>query len=95
MLHALRRHPFPVRAWFRHSLVLTYAMPRHVLEPLLPPGVMLDTWGDRGFLAIALVQTDHLRPSWLPRFLGQRFFLSGYRIFTRFQTAGGRRLRAA
>jgi len=32
---------------------------------------------------MALVQTEDLRPSFLPRAVGRNFFLSGYRIFTR------------
>ena len=83
MLHLLKRHPFPVTAFFRQSLVLSYAFPDHVLAPLLPPGLVLDTYGDYGFLAIALVQTERLRPSFMPAPLGRDFFLSGYRIFTR------------
>ena len=83
MLHLLKRHPVPMSAFFRHSLVLTYAFPREVLEPLVSPGLVLDTFGDVGFLAIALVQTAHLRPSVLPAAMGYDFFLSGYRIFTR------------
>ena len=79
----LQRHPFPVSAWFSHSLVLTYAYPPKILAPLLPPGLVLNTWRDHGFLAIALVQTRQLRPSFLPAALGRDFFLSGYRIFTR------------
>ncbi|MFN2507940.1 MAG: DUF2071 domain-containing protein [Chthoniobacterales bacterium] len=93
ILWKLKRHPLPVVAHFRHSLVLTYALPRDVLTLLLPPGLILDTFGDFGFLAIALVQTEGLRPAFLPKALGQDFFLSGYRIFTRFQTSTGRTLR--
>src|SRR2546427_4401923 len=87
MLHLLKRHPFPVSAFFRHSLVLTYAFPPDILQPLLPPGLVLDTYRDSAFLAIALVQTENLRPSFLPAAMGRDFFLSGYRIFTRL--AGG------
>jgi hypothetical protein len=83
MLHWLKRHPIPISAFFRHSLVLTYAFPPEFLEPLLPPGLLLDTWHGHAFLAVALVQTEDLRPSFLPRALGCNFFLSGYRIFTR------------
>jgi hypothetical protein len=93
MFYRLKRHPIPVRAFFRHSLVLTYGLPKAILRPLLPPGLTLDTLGETGFLAIALVQTESLRPLGSPRFLGQDFFLSGYRIFTRFTTSTGRRLR--
>jgi hypothetical protein len=83
MLHLLRRHPIPVCAYFRHSLVLTYALPPESLEPFLPKRLELDVFRGYGFLAIALVQTEGLRPSFLPAALGQDFFLSGYRIFTR------------
>lgn len=88
MLHLLKRHPLPVVAFFRHSLVLTFAYPQKLLLPLLPPGLVLDTYKGFGFLAIAMVQTMHLRPSFLPEFLGQDFFLSGYRIFARLDTTG-------
>jgi hypothetical protein len=93
ILRKLKRHPFAVVAHFHQSLVLTYALPRDVLAPLLPPGLILDTFGGLGFLAIALVQTERLRPAFVPKILGQEFFLSGYRIFTRFQTSSGRTLR--
>jgi len=83
MLHIFRRHPFPVKAEFRHSLVLTYAFPTKLLAPLLPPGLVLDAYECHGFVAIALVATSRLRPSFLPKALGLDFFLSGYRIFTR------------
>jgi hypothetical protein len=91
MVHWLKRHPVPVTAFFRHALVLTYAFPPKVLAPLLPEGLVLDTWRGRGFLAIALVQTERMRPSFLPAAIGCRFFLSGYRLFTRL--AGGASLR--
>lgn len=93
MFAALKRHPMPIEAFFRYSLVLTYAYPEDLLRPLLPPGLTLDTYQGLGFLAIALVQANHLRPMGLPRFLGLDFFLSGYRIFSRFQTMDGRTLR--
>ena len=93
MLHRLRRHPFTVEAYFQHSLVLTYAYPATVLTPLLPPGLTLDAHDGLGFLAIALVDTRGLRPSFVPKALGQDFFLSGYRIFARLTTRAGRTLR--
>lgn len=93
ILRKLKRHPLPVVAYFRQSLVLTYALPQQILTPLLPPGLLLDTFGDFGFVAIALVQTDNLRAAFLPKIFGQNFFLSGYRIFSRFHTSSGRTLR--
>jgi hypothetical protein len=92
-MHQLQRHPLPVSAFFRHSLVLAYALPSRVLEPLLPPGLTVDTHDEFGFVAIAMVQTESLRPSILPEFLGQDFFLGGYRIFSRYRTRGGKNLR--
>lgn len=83
MLERIRRHPLPVVAHFRHSLVLAYAFPQEVLRPLLPPGLVLDTLDDLGFAAVALVQTERLRPSFMPARLGRSFFLSGYRLFVR------------
>jgi uncharacterized protein YqjF (DUF2071 family) len=89
----LKRHPIPVRARFRYSLVLTYAFPEQMLEELLPPGLNLDTHNGFGFLAIAMVQTESLRPAFLPACFGRDFFLIGYRIFARYRTRAGRTLR--
>jgi hypothetical protein len=89
MLAALRRHPIPIAARFRHALVLTYAVPAAALEPLLAPGLEVDRFGPYGFVATALVQTEGLRPAFLPRWLGRRFFLVGHRIFVRHTTPEG------
>lgn len=88
MLHLLRRHPFGVEAHFERSLVLAYAVPRDVLATLVGPGLEIDSYDDWGFLAIAMVQTRGLRPKGFPAWLGRDFFLSGYRVFTRFVRAG-------
>jgi uncharacterized protein YqjF (DUF2071 family) len=88
MIYWLRRHPIPISAFFRHSLVLTYALKPEVLTPLLPEGLVLDTFRGFGFLAVALVQTERLRPSFLPAAVGGDFFLSGYRVFTRLAQNG-------
>lgn len=89
----LQRHPIPVVADFEHCLVLTYAIPARLLAPLLPPGLTLDTLGDIGFVAVAVVDTRNLRPAGLPRAIGQDFVLAGYRIFCKFRTPEGRTLR--
>lgn len=89
----LRRHPVPIRATLRECVTLTYAAPAAVLRPLLPPGLELDTVGDNGFVAVALVQTERLRPDGVPAALGGNFFLAGYRVFARFRTEDGRMLR--
>jgi hypothetical protein len=90
---ALRHHPFGVEAYFRRSLVLTYAARAAAIADLAGPGLELDTYDDWGFLAIALVQTEDLRPKGLPRWLGRSFFLSGYRVFTRLARPGKQPLR--
>jgi hypothetical protein len=88
-----RRHPIPIEARLEHCLTLTYALPAGSLRPLLPRGLRLDTWGDLGFVAVALVQTRSLRPAGLPEWLGRDFFLAGYRVFTRLDLPDGRSLR--
>lgn len=94
MLQLLKNHPFDVKAHFDMSLVLTFALPKETLNPLLPPCLQLDTFKDTyGFLAAAFVKTRNLRPSIFPEFTGQDFILAGYRIFVRYQTAEGKRLR--
>jgi uncharacterized membrane protein YphA (DoxX/SURF4 family) len=89
----LRRHPIPIEAHFHECVTLTYALPADVLRPLLTPGLELETAGGYGFVAVALVQAESLRPAGVPAALGQDFFLAGYRVFTTFRAPGGRRLR--
>ncbi|MFD0033576.1 hypothetical protein ACWGDS_30995 [Streptomyces sp. NPDC055059] len=97
--YLIQRHPLPIRAHFAHSLVLTYALPAEVLRPLVPPVLELDTYRaneqdvEYGFVAAALVDTRALRPAGLPARLGRDFLLTGYRVFTRFPTPGGRIMR--
>ncbi len=93
VLHLIKRHALPVKAQLRASLVLAYAVPAEALLPLLAPGLLLDTYGEFGFLAIALVETQGLHPAFLPASLGLDFFLAGYRIFARYRTSSGRNLR--
>src|ERR1051325_4033291 len=93
MSHIAQRHPISVRAFFQRTLVLAYALPEESLAPLLPPGLVLDTYREFGFLAIAMVQTEALRPACLPSWLGRDFFLSGYRVFARYRTVTGHTLR--
>jgi Uncharacterized conserved protein (COG2071) len=93
MFAALHRHPFPVQAFFRHSLVLTFAYPEALLQTLLPPCLTVDSYEGNGFLAIALVQTEALRPAGFPAWMGRDFFLSGYRIFSRYRRTNGKVLR--
>jgi len=72
---------------------LTYAARASALADLAGPGLGLDTYDGWGFFAIALVETQNLRPKPFPRWLGYSFFLSGYRLFTRFARPGKQTLR--
>jgi len=90
----LKNHPFAVEAHFKSTIVLTYALPKEQLESLLPACLTLDTHNNKwAFVAVALVQTENLRPKGFPKFMGNDFFLVGYRIFVRYTTNNGKRLR--
>ena len=89
----LKRHPFPVVAWFDRVIAVSFAFPREVLRPLVPEPLEIDCHGDFGFVTVALVWTKGLRPAAFPRLMGQDFFLAGYRVFTRLRDGDGRRLR--
>ncbi|MEQ1732528.1 MAG: DUF2071 domain-containing protein [Bacteroidia bacterium] len=90
----LKSHPFAVEAHFDSSLVLTFAVPKAQLQHLIPECVELDTFNDTwAFVAIAMVRTKELRPKGFPKFMGNDFFLIGYRVFVRYTNNVGKRLR--
>lgn len=90
----LKNHPFAVEAFFDRSLVLSFSVPKEQLQHFIPSCLTLDTFeGKWAFLAVAMVQTSGLRPKGFPKFMGQDFFLIGYRIFVRYISKEGRRLR--
>ncbi len=94
MFSFLKNHPFAVEAYFESSLVLTYAVPKEEFQNRIPPYLTLDTLYDTwAFIAVAMVNTKALRPKGFPPFLGNDFFLTGYRIFVRYTTSAGKRLR--
>jgi hypothetical protein len=94
MLSFLKNHPFAVEAFFESSLVLTFAVPKEELQTYIPDCLQLDTFNDKwAFVAIAMVQTKDLRPKGFPRFLGNNFFLIGYRVFVRYTNNAGKNLR--
>jgi uncharacterized protein YqjF (DUF2071 family) len=91
---SLKDHPFDVAAFFESSLVLTYAVPVAELKGMIPPCLELDVFEDQwAFIAIAVVKTKHLRPKGFPVWMGNDFVLTGYRIFVRYTTNQGKRLR--
>jgi uncharacterized protein YqjF (DUF2071 family) len=94
MLSFLKNHPFAVEAHFKSSTVLTFAVPKEQLQKLIPECLELDTFNDTwAFIAVAMVQTTGLRPKGFSIFLGNDFFLIGYRIFVRYTNLAGKRLR--
>ena len=94
MFNFLKNHPFAVEAFFKNSVVLTYAVPKEELQHLIPTCLELDTFQDKwAFIAVAMVQTSGLRPKGFPTFMGNDFFLIGYRIFVRYTNKAGKRLR--
>jgi len=94
MLSFLKNHPFAVEAFFESSLVLTFAVPKEQLKTYIPECLQLDTFNDKwAFVAVAMVQTKDLRPKGFPRFMGNDFFLIGYRVFVRYTNNAGKNLR--
>lgn len=94
MLSFLKNHPFAVEAFFESSLVLTFAIPKEQLEGLIPECLELDLFKDKwAFIAMAMVQTKDLRPKGFPKFMGNDFFLIGYRVFVRYTNKKGKKLR--
>jgi hypothetical protein len=94
MLSFLKNHPFAVEAFFESSLVLTFAVPKEQLQAFIPECLQLDTFQDKwAFVAIAMVQTKDLRPKGFPKFMGNDFFLIGYRVFVRYTNNVGKSLR--
>ena len=87
----LKNHPFAVSAFFEKSIVLTFAVPKEEFVNLIPECLTLDTFNNQyAFIAIAMVQTKNLRPKGFPTFLGNDFFLIGYRIFVRYTNSKGK-----
>ena len=93
-MNYLKNHPFAVEAFFESSLVFTFAVPKEQVENFIPECLSLDTYQDKwAFIAVAMVQTKDLRPKGFPKFMGNDFFLIGYRIFVRYKNINGKSLR--
>jgi hypothetical protein len=94
MFKLLKNHPFSVESHFESSLVLTFSIPKEQLQDLIPECLQLDTFDNKwAFVAVAMVQTKDLRPKGFPKFMGNDFFLIGYRIFVRYTNKAGKKLR--
>ncbi len=94
MLSFLKNHPFAIEAFFKSSTVLSFAVAKEQLQNHIPQCLELDIFNDQwAFVAMAMVQTKDLRPKGFPKFMGNDFFLIGYRIFVRYTNNAGKRLR--
>ena len=94
MFSFLKNHPFAVEAFFESSLVFTFAIPKEQTKHLIPECLQLDVFDDKwAFIAVAMVQTKALRPKGFPKFMGNNFFLIGYRAFVRYTNEAGKNLR--
>ena len=94
MFSFLKNHPFAVEAYFESSLVFTFAVPKEELQRLIPDALELDVFQNQwAFVAVAMVQTENLRPKGFPKILGNDFFLIGYRVFVRYKNEAGKNLR--
>ncbi|HEY2727100.1 MAG TPA: DUF2071 domain-containing protein, partial [Parafilimonas sp.] len=92
MFPSLKNHPFKIKAFFKSSIVITYAVRKEELENKVPSCLQLDVFNNEwAFIAVAFVQTRNLRPAIFPPFLGLDFFLTGYRIFTTYRTNNNKR----
>jgi hypothetical protein len=94
MLSFIKNHPFAVKAFLKSSAVLTFAIPKQQIQHLIPECLQLDLFNDKwAFIAIAMVQTEDLRPKGFPKALGNDFFLVGYRVFARYTNSARKNLR--
>lgn len=75
---------------FRHATVVTFAFPASVVQRLVPRQLTLEARDGLGFVAVALVDMDGLRPSRLPAWAGSDAVFVGYRVFVRAVLEDGR-----
>ncbi len=91
---SLKNHPFAIQAHFDYSMVFSFAVPKKILEPCIPASLSLDLFNDEfAFFTVALVKVRDLRPKGFPQFVGNHFYLIGHRIFVKYQSQNGKRLR--
>lgn len=73
---------------------MTFCYPKERLQPLIPECLELDLFENQSaFIAVAAVQTQNMRPKGFPKLLGRNFTLIGYRVFVRYTTSSGQKLR--
>lgn len=94
MVNLIPKHSFEVKAHFEKVIMLTFAVPKEDVLPLIPSCLELDDYDNKwGFITLAFVKAKDLRPVRFPKFMGSDLILSGYRIFVKYKENGGRCLR--
>jgi Uncharacterized conserved protein (COG2071) len=88
-LDRLKRHPFALETTLTDSFVLLFAVDATVLQQYCPPGLVLETYGNYGLVALATVRAVGLRPRGAPSWMGGDFMLTGYRVVVRFRAPDG------
>lgn len=87
---SLRRHPVAMTARFRTAIVVTFGFPEPLLAGLVAPTLAVETVDGLGFVAVALVDMEGLRPEAAPSWAGSDAVFVGYRVFVRTQLEDGR-----
>ncbi len=91
LLFSFNNHPFRVNAHFNYCYVFTFSLPIEEVDTLLFKGLVPDTFQDKfAFYTIAIVDTQNLRPSFLPKLFGGNFLLVGHRLFVRLKSKKGK-----
>ncbi len=94
MLKLIPKHSFAMKAHFEKVIMLTFAIPKKEILPLIPNCLDLDSYNNKwGFITIAFVKAKGLRPKGFPKFMGSNLILSGYRVFVSYVNKKGKRLR--
>jgi uncharacterized protein YqjF (DUF2071 family) len=75
----LPKHPFPVRATFRHCLLANFAIKPEVLAAVLPAPIQPAVTHDAAWLSVVIAQMKDLRPAGVPRALGVTYNQIVYR----------------
>ena len=68
--------------------MVNYAVPPEVLQPFVPRGTVLDTWGNQGFISLVAFQFQKTRVLGLPVPLHQDFEEVNLRFYVRRDVSG-------
>lgn len=74
------KHSFPVKAILKRTITLTYQFNPTNYSIKLPAGCFLELKNERAFLILAFVETEKMRPAFIPALIGRNFNLLGIRV---------------